>query len=68
VINPGFVYTHGLSAYLHYGVAGSMGILCAFLVLTRGFLRLGERSAALIQVRLGDLGNRRVVLYLIMQR
>ena len=47
VINPGFVYTHGLSAYLHYGVAGSMGILSAFLVLTRGFLRLGESSAAL---------------------
>lgn len=47
VINPGFVYTHGLSAYLHYGVAGSLGILSAFLVLTRGFLRLGESSAAL---------------------
>ncbi|QFU77466.1 sodium:solute symporter family protein [Halioglobus maricola] len=46
VINPGFVYTHGLSAYIHYGVAGSLGILTAFLVLTRGFLRLGEDSAA----------------------
>ena len=41
VINPGFVYQHGLAAYLHFGVAGSLGILCAFLVLTRGFLRLG---------------------------
>jgi SSS family solute:Na+ symporter/sodium/pantothenate symporter len=47
VINPGFVYQHGLSAYLHYGVAGALGILTAFLVLTRGFLRLGESSAAL---------------------
>jgi sodium/pantothenate symporter len=47
VINPGFVYTHGLSAYLHFGVAGSLGILTAFLVLTRGFLRLGESSRAL---------------------
>ncbi len=47
VINPGFVYTDGLSAYLHYGVAGSLGILTAFLVLTRGFLRLGEKNAAL---------------------
>jgi SSS family solute:Na+ symporter/sodium/pantothenate symporter len=46
VINPGFVYQHGLSAYLHYGVAGALGILTAFLVLTRGFLRLGESSAA----------------------
>ncbi len=47
VINPGFVYVHGLSAYLHYGVAGSLGILSAFLVLTRGFLRVGESGAAL---------------------
>ena len=47
VINPGFVYVHGLSAYLHFGVAGSLGILSAFLVLTRGFLRLGEAHAAL---------------------
>ena len=46
VINPGFVYTHGLSAYIHYGVAGSLGILTAFLVLTKGFLRLGESNAA----------------------
>ena len=47
VINPGFVYQHGLAAYLHFGVAGSLGILCAFLVLTRGFLRLGETHSAL---------------------
>lgn len=47
VINPGFIYTHGLAAYLHFGVAGSLGILTAFLVLTRGFLRLGESSKAL---------------------
>jgi len=46
VINPGFVYTHGLSAYLHYGLAGSLGILSAFLVLSRGFLRLGEDNKA----------------------
>lgn len=47
VINPGFVYAHGLSAYLHYGVAGSLGILSAFLLLTKGFLRLGESGGAL---------------------
>ena len=47
VINPGFVYEHGLSAYLHFGVAGSLGILSAFLVLARGFLRLGEAGGAL---------------------
>ena len=47
VINPGFVYVHGLSAYLHYGVAGSLGIFTAFIVLTRGFLRLGEHNNAM---------------------
>ena len=47
VINPGFVYVHGLSAFLHYGVAGSLGIAAAFLVLTRGFLRVGEAHQAL---------------------
>lgn len=47
VINPGFVFVHGLSAYLHYGVAGSLGILAAFLVLSRGFLRLGEAKQSL---------------------
>ncbi len=46
VINPGFVYTHGLSAYIHYGVAAPLGILCAFCLLTKGFLRLGEDKLA----------------------
>lgn len=47
VINPGFVYAHGLSAYVHYAVAGAFGILTAFLVLTRGFLRQGEAKHTL---------------------
>ncbi len=47
VINPGFVYVHGFAAFLHYSVAGSLGILTAFLVLSRGFLRLGEEKQAL---------------------
>ena len=47
VINPGFVYVDGLSAFLHYGVSASLGILVAFLCLTRGFLKLGEKSNAL---------------------
>ena len=47
VINPGFIYVHGLSAFLHYGVSASLGILCAFIVLTRGFLKLGEEHQAL---------------------
>ncbi len=47
VINPGFVYTDGLSAYLHYGLAGSAGTVTAFLVLSKGFLRVGEKFQAL---------------------
>ena len=47
VINPGFVYVDGLAAFLHYGIAASLGILAAFLVLTRGFLSLGEKHQAL---------------------
>lgn len=47
VINPGFVYTHGLSAFLHYGFAAVLGILAAFLTLTRGFLRVGEATGAM---------------------
>ena len=47
VINPGFVYVHGLSAYLHYGLAGSAGTIAAFLTLSRGFLRVGEANRAL---------------------
>lgn len=47
VINPGFVYVDGLSAFLHYGIAASLGILSAFVVLTKGFLKLGETHQAL---------------------
>jgi len=47
VINPGFVYTHGLSAYLHYGVAASIGIIAAFLLITKGFRKLGEAQGSL---------------------
>jgi len=47
VINPGFVYVHGFAAFLHFGIAGSLGIMAAFIVLTRGFLRHGEAHQAL---------------------
>lgn len=47
VINPGFIYVDGISAFLHYGISASLGILCAFIVLTRGFLKLGEEHEAL---------------------
>ncbi len=47
VINPGFVYVHGVSAFVHYAVAGSAGIMAAFLLLTRRFRQLGDESGAI---------------------
>lgn len=47
VINPGFVYNHGLSAYIHYGIAASLGILTAFILMTKKFLKHGEVNGAL---------------------
>lgn len=47
VINPGFVYVHGVSAWVHFGVAGALGIFAALMVLTRGFLRVGEAQGSL---------------------
>ena len=47
VINPGFVYVHGLSALMHLGVAASAGVVCALLVLSPGFRRVGEKTGAI---------------------
>ena len=47
VINPGFVYTHGLSALVHFGLAATSGVTVGLVVLSKGFRRYGDRSAAL---------------------
>ncbi|NIB41832.1 sodium:solute symporter family protein [Pseudomaricurvus alkylphenolicus] len=47
VINPGFVYVHGVSAFVHYAIAGTAGIMTAFLLLTRRFRQLGDESGAI---------------------
>ncbi len=47
IINPGFVYTDGVSAFLHYALAAPLGILAALLILTKGFRRLGAEKGAL---------------------
>lgn len=47
VINPGFVYVHGLSAFVHYAVAGGGGIIAALLLLTRRFRALGDAAGAI---------------------
>ncbi|MEX1367485.1 MAG: sodium:solute symporter family protein [Nannocystaceae bacterium] len=47
VINPGFVYTHGLSALLHYGVAAQAGVALGLVMVCKGFRRVGEEHACL---------------------
>jgi len=47
VINPGFVYVHGVSAFIHYALAGWLGIATALILLTRKFHELGESSGAI---------------------
>ncbi|HJL21497.1 MAG: sodium:solute symporter [Sandaracinus sp.] len=47
VINPGFVWKDGLSALLHFGLAGAGGVTVGLIVLSKGFRRLGKEHAAL---------------------
>lgn len=46
IINPGFVYVHGLSALLHLGAAVSCGLITGLLTMSIGFRRIGARSRA----------------------
>jgi SSS family solute:Na+ symporter/sodium/pantothenate symporter len=47
VINPGFVYSHGLSALLHYGVAAQAGVAVGLFAVCRGFRRVGTAHGVL---------------------
>ena len=47
VINPGFIYKHGVAALIHLGVAVSLGIITGLIVLSAGFQRIGARTGAL---------------------
>ena len=47
VVNPGFVYVHGLSALLHLGVAAALGMFSALLIISFGFQRIGKTNSAL---------------------
>ncbi|MCB9543338.1 MAG: hypothetical protein H6703_12940 [Myxococcales bacterium] len=47
VINPGFVYTHGVSAFMHLGVAVGLGLAVALYVLSPRFRRIGVDGKAL---------------------
>ena len=46
VINPGFVYKHGISALMHLGVAASLGIIVGLVAMSAGFQRVGAASGA----------------------
>ncbi len=47
VINPGFIYQDGLSAYLHYGVAAALGSFAAIVLMTRKFRASGDNLGSL---------------------
>ena len=47
VINPGFVYVHGLSAIAHLGFAAGAGIVVGLITLSFGFRRFGAKVRAL---------------------
>ncbi len=47
VINPGFVYVHGISALMHLGVAAGLGIVAGLVVMSIGFRRVGKKYSAL---------------------
>ena len=63
IINPGFVYTHGISAFMHFGVAVGLGVAAALFLLSPGFRKVGVDGSALslphwIGVRFGSRGLR----------
>lgn len=63
VINPGFVYVHGVSALMHFGVASGLGIMCGLLLVCGRFRRLGAAAGAVtlpmwIGQRYGSKGMR----------
>jgi SSS family solute:Na+ symporter/sodium/pantothenate symporter len=47
VINPGFVYVHGVSALLHLGGAVTLGIVAGLLIMSVGFRKLGVSKGAI---------------------
>jgi len=47
VINPGFVYVHGISALIHLGAAAGLGVVLGLFSMSVGFRRVGARTGAL---------------------
>lgn len=46
VINPGFVYVHGISALMHFGVASGLGIALGLVVVCIRFRKQGAAGGA----------------------
>lgn len=47
VINPGFVYVHGMSALIHLAGAVGLGLIVGLVTMSTGFRRLGAEHQAL---------------------
>ncbi len=47
VINPGFVYVHGVSALVHLGAAAGLGVIAGLLIMSQGFRRIGAKTGAI---------------------
>jgi len=47
VINPGFVYAHGVSAFMHFAVAAGLGIACGLLLISNRFRKIGAANKAI---------------------
>ncbi len=47
IINPGFIYVHGLAAFMHFVVAVGCGFCLMLALLSFRFRRLGEENKAL---------------------
>ena len=46
IVNPGFVYVHGLSAFMHLGVSVMAGIVFMLLIVSYRFRRIGKDNQA----------------------
>lgn len=47
VINPGFVYVHGISALIHLAGSVGLGLIVGLVTMSTGFRRLGAKNQAL---------------------
>ncbi len=65
IINPGFIYVHGLSAFMHFVVAVGLGFCLMLVLLSFRFRRLGEKNKALTMPHwIGErYGSKNVALY-----